>query len=245
MKIYFLSDAHLGYPTYQESLKREKKIVHWLEEVSKDADEIWLLGDVFEFWFEWKRVVPKGFLRVLGKICELTDNGLPIHFYTGNHDLWVFDYLHHETGMILHKQPVIKEYNGKKFYIAHGDGLGDYDKKFNAMKVFFTSRFFQRALSLFHPNLTMKVAHAWAGSSKYNKAGVPYFGDDKEWLMLYSKEVLQKQHIDYFVYGHRHLAFYKELNDKSHCVNLGEWINLFTYGEFDGEKMLLKEYNEL
>jgi len=244
MKIYFLSDAHLGYPTYEESLVREKKIVRWLDEVSKDADEIWLLGDIFEFWFEWKRVVPKGFLRILGKICQLTDQGIPIHFYTGNHDLWVFDYLHRETGMILHRQPVSKEYNGKKFYIAHGDGLGDYDKKYNAMKFFFTSRFFQKVLSFLHPNFTMKVAHAWAGSSKYNKAGAAYFGDNKEWLMLYSKEILKTQHFDYFVYGHRHLMFDKPLSENSRCINLGEWINLFTYAVFDGKELYLKEYLE-
>ncbi len=244
MKIYFLSDAHLGYPNEQASLIREKKIIFWLDQVAKDADEIWLLGDIFEFWFEWKHVVPKGFVRILGKIAQLTDAGLPIHFYTGNHDLWIFDYLHRQTGMILHKEPFITIYNQKKFYIAHGDGLGNYDKKYNLMKKLFTSPFFQWLLSIFHPNLTMRVAHAWAGSSKYNKAGVPYFGDNKEWLMLFSKEILKQQHIDFFVYGHRHLAFDKPLSQNARCINLGEWINLFTYAVFDGEQMMLKQFDE-
>jgi len=244
MKIYFLSDAHLGYPNYEDSLVREKKIVAWLDFVSKDADEIWLLGDIFEFWFEWKYVVPKGYIRLLAKIIELSEKGLPIHFYTGNHDLWIFDYLPKETGITLHRNPVTKIYDNKKFYIAHGDGLGPYDKKYNFLKKLFTNRFLQKVLALFHPDLTMKVAFGWANSSKkYSKPSLTYFGDDKEWLVLYSKTVLEREHFDYFVYGHRHLPHNVELAENSRCINLGEWVNLFTYGVFDGTDMKLKKFS--
>ena len=242
MKIYFLSDAHLGYPNYEESLVREKKIVRWLDEVSKDADEIWFLGDIFEFWFEWKRVAPQGFIRLLGKITELTDKGLPIHFFTGNHDLWIFNYLPKETGVILHRKPVKITFGDKKFYIAHGDGLGNFDKKYKFLKKLFTNPFLQWLLARFHPNFTMNIALSWAGSSRKYSNPPKYKGDDKEWLVLYSKSVLKEEYFDFFVYGHRHLATNVKLSENSRLINLGEWINLFTYGIFDGEEMKINKF---
>ena len=245
MNIYFISDAHLGYPNRKKSLEREKKIVRWLDFVADNADEIWLLGDIFEFWFEWKKVVPRGFVRLLGKIAELCDKGKIIRFYTGNHDLWVFDYLTEELGVELHRKPVEIDYNGKSFCIAHGDGLGDYDRLFKVIKWFFTNRFFQWLLSVLHPNITIKMAYLWSKKSRNSHKDNTYEGGvNNDWLIAYSKEVLKKKHYDYFVYGHLHYPQEVKLNEKCKYVNLGEWVKAFTYGHFDGQDLKVKTFDE-
>lgn len=242
--IYFASDVHLGLPNYEKSLEREKLFVQWLDEIKNDAKEIILLGDIFDFWFEYKRAIPKGFTRFLGKLCELTDSGIPVHFFIGNHDMWIFDYLPKETGIILHKTPEIKTYNNKKFYLAHGDGMGPGDRSYKLLKKIFASRFSQWLFARFHPNIGIWIANSWSTHSRYSRETRPFEGEDKEWLILYSKDLLKKEHFDYLVYGHRHYPLDLKLNESSRYINLGDWLGHFTYAVFDGEDMMLKNYTD-
>ncbi len=243
-KIYFASDFHLGVPTHATSLEREKKIVRWLDEVKHDAAEIYLVGDIFDFWFEYKTVVPRGFVRLLGKMAEISDSGIPLHIFTGNHDMWIFDYLPKEIGATLYREPIQREYNGKKFYIGHGDGLGPGDKGYKFIKKVFASKVCQWLFARLHPNFGVGMANYWSGKSrKVNREKDEVFlGEDKEWLVIFCKEVLEKEHFDYFVFGHRHMPLNIRLNDNSHYINLGDWIGHFTYAAFDGEKLELKTY---
>ena len=242
--IYFLSDAHLGLPDHKSSLPREKKLVRWLDEIKDDAKEIYLLGDIFDFWYEYKRVVPRGFTRFLGKICEITDSGTPVHFFTGNHDLWVFNYLPQETGMIIHHEPLETEFNGVSFYLAHGDGLGKYDKGFRLMKKVFTNKIAQLLFSRLHPNFSMALGLKWSINNRYaeTREDLEFKGEEKEWLILHAKDTLEIRHFDYFIFGHRHYPLELDLGNNSRFINLGDWISHFTYAVFDGEKTVLKEY---
>jgi len=245
-KIYFLSDAHLGLPNDEESLVREKLLVEWLEKVRKDAEEIYLVGDIFDFWFEHKRVVPRGFTRVLGKISEICDSGIPVHYFTGNHDLWIFNYLPKETGVILHRERVILESNGKRFFIAHGDGLGSKDYGFKFLKKIFLNKICQWFFKRLHPNFTMWIGINWSRGSRYNDKpkNLKFLGENKERLLAYAKQKLKEQHYDYFIFGHRHVPYEFQLQDNSKFINLGDWITNFTYAEFDGQELHLKHYKK-
>lgn len=242
-KIYFASDFHLGIPDYASSLEREKKIVRWLNEVKKDAAEIYLLGDVFDFWFEYGTVVPRGFVRLLGKIAEITDSGIPVHWFTGNHDMWIFDYVPKELNIILHRSPIQKEYNGKKFYIAHGDGLGPGDHGYKFIKKVFASRVCQWLFARIHPNLGIRIARYWSGKSRIatGRNDEKYLGDEKEYLAVYSKRILSKEHFDYLIFGHRHLPLDITFG-KSRYINLGDWVRYFTYAVFDGSELKLLKF---
>lgn len=244
-KIYFASDAHLGLPNHEKSLVREKILVQWLSEIREDAEEIYLLGDIFDFWFEYKRAVPRGYTRFLGTISDIIDKGTPVHFFTGNHDIWVFDYLPKETGMIIHKNPVTKIFNGKKFYLAHGDGLGPYDFGYKILNKIFTNKPLQWLFARIHPNFAIRLANIWSQSSRYAKGLVAedYRGDDKEYLYLHAKSVLKKEHFDYFIFGHRHIPIIRDLPNNAKFVNLGDWLTNFTYATFDGEELLLLKYH--
>ncbi len=246
-KIYFASDTHFGLSSPEESIPRERLFVRWLESIREDASEIYLLGDIFDFWFEYKRVVPRGYTRVLGKIAEITDSGIPVHFFTGNHDIWVFDYLPQETGMIIHKSPYITKLNGKKFYLAHGDGLDENDKTFKLLKWIFTNSALQWIFARLHPNLSVWFAHKWSHKNRYSKELVlPFKGKDEEEHMVFANRMLEKEHFDYFVFGHRHIPLNLPLNNgSSRCINLGDWLWHFTYGVFDGNKMEIKEFQGL
>jgi len=242
-KIYFASDVHLGAAGIKDKRAHEKRFVNWLDSIKDTAGEIYLMGDIFDFWFEYKRVVPRGYTRLLGKLSELTDQGIPVHFFCGNHDLWAFDYLSSECGVKLYHHPVVKRIGGKTFYLAHGDGLGSYDQKYNLLKILFTSRFMQWCFARLHPNFGIGWATSWSTSSrkKNMKYGGPdYLGDDKEWLVLHAKDEIKKNHIDYFVFGHRHLVKVVEVAPNSHVFHLGDWIQHFSYAEFDGETLELK-----
>lgn len=244
-KIYFASDFHLGAPDYESSLIREKRIVRWLDEIRKDATEIFLVGDVFDFWFEYKRAIPKGFVRLQGKIAEITDSGIPVHVFTGNHDMWIFDYLPKELGVRLYRAPIIREWNGKKFYIGHGDGLGPGDKGYKFLKKVFASSVCQWLFARLHPNFGIWLADL---SSKKSRASTGtsdevFLGEENEWLAIYSREYLKKEHIDYFVFGHRHLPLELKIGDNSVYYNTGEWINYNTYLVFDGKACELKKWN--
>jgi UDP-2,3-diacylglucosamine hydrolase len=244
-KIYFISDFHLGVPNDKDSRKREDKIVAWLNSISHDVQILYLMGDVFDYWFEYKEVVPRGYVRLLGKLAELSDAGVEMHYFTGNHDMWVFDYLPKEIGLQVHRAPIQKEYNGKKFFLGHGDGLGPGDFGYKFIKKVFANKLSQWLFARLHPNSGIGLMKFFSRKSRIatGTSDDVYLGDDKEWLMIFSREVLQKEHYDYFIFGHRHLPLDKQLNDQSRYINLGEWINHFTYAVFDGHELLLKKFN--
>ncbi len=244
-KIYFASDLHLGAPNYEASLKREKHFVAWLEEISKDAHSIYLVGDVFDFWFEYSKAVPRGFVRLLGKLAELSDAGIELHLFTGNHDMWIFDYLPQEIGLNLYREPIEREWNGKAFYIGHGDGLGPGDHGYKFIKKVFSNPFLQWCFARLHPNFGIALADYFSKSSraKTGDSDAQFLGEENEWLVIYAKEILMQKHFDYFVFGHRHLPLEIKLNDSgSKYFNLGDWIQYYTYAEFDGKQMSLKKY---
>lgn len=243
--IYFASDLHLGVPNYQSSLQREKHFVKWLDEVRHDAAEIYIVGDLFDFWFEYKKAVPRGFVRVLGKLAQITDAGIPIHLFTGNHDMWIFDYLPKETGVVLHREPITRQWNGLKFYIGHGDGLGPGDYGYKFIKKVFSNKVLQWAFARLHPNFGIGLADYFSRSSraKTGDKDAKFLGEDNEWLVIYCKEMLEKQHFDYFIFGHRHLPLNIDLkNNDARYINLGDWIKYYTYAVFDGRQLQLKEY---
>ena len=244
-KIYFASDFHLGAPDYDTSLKREKLIVQWLDEIKLDAEEIYLVGDIFDFWFEYKHAIPKGFVRLQGKIAELTDAGILVHIFTGNHDMWIFDYIPKELGANLYRDNIQKSYNGKKFFIGHGDGLGPGDKGYKFIKKVFASTFCQWAFARLHPNFGIGLANYLSRSSraKTGHEDATFLGEENEWLAIYAKEQLEKEHFDYFIFGHRHLPLEIDLTENSKYINLGDWIQYFTYGVFDGTTMQLQKYD--
>lgn len=244
--IYFLSDAHLGVPDHASSLARERKLVDWLQNVSKDAEAIYLLGDIFDFWFEYKQVVPRGFVRLFGTIARLTDQGLPVYFFPGNHDLWVGDYFEKEMGMKVYHDPLITEYNGKKFYIAHGDGLGKGDYGYKMLKKIFKCRLCQWIFARLHPNFAIGIARYFSRKSRVanGDSDERFLGEEKEYLIGYAKEILAKEHFDYFIFGHRHLPLEIKVNENSTYFNLGEWFKRFTYGVFNGETMQIRSFGE-
>ncbi|WP_142784642.1 UDP-2,3-diacylglucosamine diphosphatase [Changchengzhania lutea] len=243
-KIYFASDNHLGAPTKNASRPREKKFIEWLDHAKKDASAIFLLGDLFDFWFEYKTVVPKGFTRTLGKLAEISDAGIPIYYFVGNHDLWMHGYFEDELGIPVYHKPKEFTYNGKSFFIGHGDGLGPYDKGYKRMKKIFTNPVFKWFFKWLHPDIGMKVAQYLSVKNKLISGDddATFLGEDKEWLVQYSKRKLAEKHRDYFVFGHRHLPLEINLNTDSKYINLGDWITYYTYGVFDGEHFHLKEY---
>lgn len=243
-KIYFASDFHLGAPDYETSLQREKKIIAWLDKVSEDATEIFLVGDIFDFWFEYKRAIPKGFVRLQGKIAELTDRGIPIHVFTGNHDMWIFDYIPKELGVSLYREPITREFFGKNYFIGHGDGLGPGDKGYKFIKKVFASKVSQWFFARLHPNFGIWLAEK---SSKTSRAHTgtsdeKYHGDENEWLFQFCQDTLKSEHYDYFIFGHRHLPLEKEVGENSVYINLGEWINYRTYLEVSEDKVELKTW---
>jgi len=245
-KIYFISDFHLGVPDYDSSLRREKKIVRWLEMIRKDAAELYLMGDVFDFWFEYRHTVPKGFVRLLGTLASMSDDGIKIHYFTGNHDMWVFDYLPQEIGLTIYREPVQRTINGKKFYIGHGDGLGPGDHGYKFIKKIFANKFCQWLFARLHPNTAISIAEYFSRKSRVSTGNYDeqYLGDDKEFLVVFSKSILEKEHFDYFIFGHRHLPLDIRLNEKSRYVNLGEWINYSMYAVFDGSDLKFLNYDE-
>lgn len=225
-KVYFASDFHLGIPDRLTSLQREKLIVKWLDQISEDAAAIFLLGDVFDFWYEYRYVVPRGFTRLLGKISALTDAGIPVFIFTGNHDMWMFGYLEEECGVKIYRSPVGLCCFGMRLWIGHGDGLGPGDYTYKVLKGIFRNPLAQWIFARFHPNFSFMIANFWSGRSRLsNKAHDEEFLGDEEWIFQYCRELEAIQHHDYYVFGHRHLSLEMRVNNNSTYINLGEWIN--------------------
>ena len=243
-KIYFASDQHLGIPSHTKSLEREKKFIQWLDIVKQDAEAIFLLGDLFDFWFEYKKVVPKGFVRVLGKLGEIRDSGIPIHFFVGNHDLWMDDYFEKELNIpVYHKHKEFTFYD-KTFLIGHGDGLGPGDKGYKRMKKVFTNPFSKWLFRWLHPDLGVQLAQYMSTKNKLisGQEDIKFLGEENEWLVQYAKRKLETKHYDYFLFGHRHLPMEIKVGENSTYINTGDWITYFTYAVFDGNKLELVEY---
>ena len=246
--VYFLSDAHLGSLAIKHRRTQERRLVRFLDSIKDKAAAIYLLGDMFDFWNEYKYVVPKGYTRFLGKLSELTDMGIEIHFFTGNHDLWTYGYLEKECGLIVHHKSITTEIYGKVFLLAHGDGLGDPDRKFKLLSRVFHNSTCQRLFNAIHPYWGMKLGLTWAKHSRLKRADgkeVPYMGEDKEYLVRYTKEYMKDHpNIDFFIYGHRHIELDLMLSHKTRMLILGDWIWQFTYAVFDGEHLYLEQYIE-
>ena len=240
-KIYFASDNHLGIPDSRSSLIREKKFVKWLDPIKVDAHSIYVLGDLFDFWFEYKTVVPKGFTRVLGKIAEIADSGIPIYFFTGNHDMWVRDYFQLELGVKVITEPQQFKINEKSFLIGHGDGLGPGDTSYKLMKKFITgNRFFRWCFRWVHPDIGVKLGQFLSKEKKLMSAKKEIGDVENQWLTQYCRKKLETKYYDYFIFGHSHIPVELNLNLESKYINLGDWITNFTYAEFDGNKLSLK-----
>ena len=242
-KIYFASDFHLGSPNLKESHKREKLIVSWLTKIEKDAKAIYLVGDIFDFWFEFKKVVPKGFVRFLGKLAELTDKGIAIHLFVGNHDLWIQDYLTEETGVTIHYKPIVVEEQEKKLLIGHGDGLGSGDYFYKILKQVFTSKVCHFLFARLHPNFSLSLAHKWSKSSRKSSER-PFASKEKELLFGYCKKMQKTNPVDYYVFGHRHIPLELKVDEKATYINLGEWILKNTYAVLKDGELNLETYNK-
>lgn len=245
-KIYFLSDFHLGAPNYESSLEREKKIVRFLDEIKNDAQEIFLLGDVFDFWFEYKRSIPKGFVRLQGKIAELTDQGIPVHWFIGNHDMWIFDYVPKELGVVMHRKEIVREFGGKKFFIGHGDGLGPGDHGYKFIKAVFRNKICQWLFARLHPNFGIGLANFFSRKSRVATGDndAKFYGEEKEMLIQFCKSTLKKEHFDFFIFGHRHLPIDFQVSENSKYINTGDWIRYFSYAVYDGQSIDLKYFKE-
>lgn len=223
----------------------ERKLCRWIDSVKDDAKAIYLLGDVFDYWFEYKNVVPRGFVRFMGKIAEITDSGVEVHFFVGNHDVWITDYLEKECGMIVHTEPLVCDLDGKKFFLAHGDGLGDKSKSFKIIRALFHNKFCRKMFAAIHPRWTVSFAHKWSNHSRITGNIIDYLGEDKEYLISFAKEHLKvAPHINYFIFGHRHILIDLKIAPACRVVILGDWINYFSYAVFDGENLSLNLFEE-
>jgi UDP-2,3-diacylglucosamine hydrolase len=245
-KIYFASDQHFGVPDLQQSRIREERFIRWLDSIKKDAQVLFLMGDLFDFWHEWKYVVPKGYIRVLGKIAELKDSGIEIYFFVGNHDLWMKNYFEEELGIPVFFEKRYYEISGKNFLLAHGDGLGPGDKGYKRMKKIFTNPLAQWAFRWLHPDIAMRIANYMSQKNKLisGDEDKEFLGEDREFLIQYSKEKLRSENIDYFVFGHRHLPLIFDLEKGAKYINLGDWIVYFTYGVYDGQSFEVKKFED-
>lgn len=244
--IYFVSDLHLGTPNYDASFTREKKFVGWLNEISEDAKALYLVGDIFDFWFDYKHVVPKGFVRVLGKLAELSDNGIEIHYFKGNHDMWLNGYFEKEIGCKIHGDGHLIEENGIKIYVAHGDGKGPKDYKYKFLKKVFRSPLCNWLFGWIHPNIGMGIAQYWSRRSRYGQGEKKetFYGEDNEWLVQYVKRKKEEIPANYFIFGHRHLPLDIDIDEKTKYINLGDWLHYFSYAKFDGKRMELCYYKD-
>jgi len=241
-KIYFASDFHFGIPSLDASLKRERKVVAWLEMVRHDAHSIYLLGDIFDFWFEYKHTIPKGFIRFQGKLAELRDAGILIYLFTGNHDMWMFDYFPNALGIPVYRDPILVTNGSQKLIIGHGDGLGPGETGYKILKWFFNSNVCQWLFARLHPNLGMSIASFWSSKSRISnmKKEEKFHGDEKEFLLIWCKEQEKIAHHDFYIFGHRHLPLDLKVSETSRYINIGEWVRSTTYGVYDGNSVALK-----
>lgn len=244
--IYFASDFHLGLKHSTPTREREKKIIRWLDNIRSDCSRLYLLGDTFDFWYEYRKVVPRGYVRLLSKLAEFTESGIEVHLFTGNHDMWMFGYLEEEIGATIYKEPITVELHGKSFFLGHGDGLGPGDHGYKLIKKIFANRVNQWLFAFIHPNLGIKLMQLSSQKSRESELDAPEFlGNDKEWLIQFCESKIKEVDIDFFIFGHRHLPIEHTLsNTKSRYINTGDWIKHFTYARFDGTSLELLKFEE-
>lgn len=246
-KIYFASDFHLGAPDHASSLARERRIVRWLDTIKADAEQLFLVGDLFDFWFEYRHVAPKGHVRFLGKLAELADAGIQIHFFTGNHDMWAFSYLQDEIGVKLYRKPQVFELHGRRFLVGHGDGLGPAQRGFKLLRAVFHHKAFQWFFARFHPNFSFTIAHFWSATSRNRRPRIAgYKGDASEYLVAYVEQKARTLDVDFFVFGHRHLPidYVVQSRPSARYLNLGEWFQSNSYAVFDGNTMAIQFFEQ-
>ncbi len=246
-KIYFASDTHFGLDIVENPIESEKRFVRWLDSIRRETAALYLLGDIFDYWFEYKSVVPKGHIRVLGKLAEFTDAGIPVYIFTGNHDIWMFDYLSKEIGATIITEPVETEIYGKRFYLAHGDGLDNPNRTFGFLRFLFRNKFCQWLYKMVHPSLTVPLGLAWSRHNRKKKLNAKtdeYMGEENEYLIQFAKNYPENHGIDYFIFGHRHIMLDLMLRRQKRVVILGDWINHFSFAVFDGEELFLDQYVE-
>ncbi len=245
-KVFFASDFHLGIDGITSSRERERAIVRWLDLIAPEAERIYLVGDLFDYWFEYGTVVPKGYLRLLGKLAELRDRGLPVYFFTGNHDMWMFDYFEEELGIPVLREPVVHDIGGKRFFIGHGDGLGPGDKGYKLLKKLLAHPLAKWLFARIHPNLGIRLMRFFSGKSRAATGEESRFlGHEQEWLIQFCEQEIKNQPIDYFIFGHRHLPLHYTLkNGKSHYINLGDWLVYNSYAVFDGNDVQLNYFEK-
>ncbi len=244
-KVYFASDAHLGLQLHGPSVDRERKLVRWMDSIKPTAKALYLVGDMFDYWFEYRDVVPKGYTRFIGKMAEFVDSGIPIYLFVGNHDIWMFDYFQKEVGATVIDGSYEVEIDGKKFYIAHGDGLGDPSKSFRLLRTFFRNKFCQRLYKMIHPRLTVPFGYAWSHHNRKKKLGSKaenYLGEEREFLVQFAKKYAAEHTVDFFVFGHRHIELDLMITRSSRVVILGDWVTHFSYGVWDGEDFSLQNF---
>ena len=239
-KIFFASDFHLGLKAGSSPLEREKKVVRWLNTIARDAVEIYLLGDIFDFWWEYKLVVPRGFTRFLGTIAAITDSGIPVHFFTGNHDMWIGNYLSDECGMIQHTGPITITLNNRKFHLAHGEGLGTIDIGYKILLSIFRNKLLRAFYSSLHPAIGVGIGHKWSLNSRLAKGISLEFCGENEALINYAKSILEKDRIDYFIFGHRHIALSYKLQQGVEIIFLGDWVRDGSFAEWDGNELVMR-----
>ncbi len=241
-KLYFLSDLHLGAPTPEASMLREQKLLSFFNFIEQDAQAVFLVGDTFDFWFEYQQVVPKGFVRFLSKLATLREKGIAVYIFSGNHDLWLQDYLEKEIGAVIFHDKIALNVANTSVLLAHGDGLGPGDLKYKILKKIFTNRLCRWLFRWLHPDIGIKIAQIWSRHSFTDPSIEVFHGEDKEWLIQYCKRKLQQQHYDYFIMGHRHLPMEIPLNGNSTYINLGDWIVNSHYAVYDGQSFTLKKF---
>jgi UDP-2,3-diacylglucosamine hydrolase len=241
-KVYFASDFHLGMDARLSSIEREKKVVRWLDMVSQDAEEIYIVGDLFDYWFEYKHTVPKGFVRILGKLAAIRDMGIPVYFFTGNHDMWLFRYFEEELDIPTYRAPITRCIKGKNFFIGHGDGLGPGDRGYKMLKAVFANAFCQWAFKWIHPDVGLPLMRFFSQTSrKYTGDEAPFTNPEKEWLVHFSNQHRKTNEIDFYIFGHRHLPIdYRITSGNARYINLGEWMHACSYGVWDGNTFEIK-----
>jgi UDP-2,3-diacylglucosamine hydrolase len=242
-KIFFASDFHLGLKAGSDPIDREKKVVGWLNMIAPEAKEIYLLGDIFDFWWEYKLVVPKGFTRFLGTVASLTDSGIPVHFFTGNHDMWMGRYFTDECGVETHTSPVTKLIDGKKFHLAHGEGLGTKNTGYKILLWIFRNKPLRIMYSALHPSIGVGIGHKWSLSSRLGKGiTLGFMGEEKEDLLKYARSVLLNDNIDYFIFGHRHLGMTLKFDGGAEIVFLGDWVKDGSYAVWNGNDLIFNRF---
>ncbi len=244
-KIYFASDAHLGLTLFEERKSAEKRLVRWMDSIKETCKELYFLGDMFDYWFEYKYVIPKGFARFIGKMAEFIDAGIPVYLFTGNHDIWMFGYFQDEIGATICDHDIVKELFGKKFYMAHGDGLGDPSLSFRLLRGFFRNKPCQAMYKWIHPDATMPFGLSWSKFNRKKKRGnkaEKYLGPEKEFLVQFAQKHREENEIDFYIFGHRHIDLDLTIEQESRVIILGDWIQKFTYAVWDGERLEVKHF---